>query len=163
MSDKREVRGPDGQVAGTITAFALKAPTKRSSGAHLTPTGSEGHHRLTVWCRRSSLLAVYGPEPATLLGTFAADTLHLRGGEVVTHRPDLQLGALIARQPLPVLPVVADSARPLQLWCPNHTAGHDVDPAQLRAELSNPSVKGRACPIQNVEARQAAPPADSGA
>lgn len=157
MSKKDEHLGRDGAVVGVTIHYAERRPTKRSSGAHLTPNGSEGRHRLTVRCGQVRLLGVFGGEPATLLGAFTADHLLLRGAEVVTHRPDLEL----AGQRPADRPVVADTASPLELWCPKHRSGHDLDPALLRAELSKADAAGTKDPSCAVE-RVAVTPSNPG-
>lgn len=148
MSDKIEIRGPDSELVGIETHMSPRKPTKRSSS---TATTSNEACRLSVRCRRRRLLGVYGAEPETLLGSFAGDALMLAGTKVVAPRPDLILMGLDPAQ----RPVVADAGTPLQVWCPNHKDGHEVDPALLRAEVSKAD-KARTndpwCPVGRVEA-----------
>jgi len=115
--------------------------------------------RLTVRCRQAQLLGVYGvDDPPILLGFFAADVLRLQGTDVVAPRPVHLLAWLQSGRDAAdfVETVIADPAIPLQLWCPNHKAGHDIDPAQLRAEIADADrahSSGPWCAVERVEAK----------
>jgi hypothetical protein len=157
MSERIEHRGPNGELLGTERHFSPRRPTRQSSGQNLTPTAADGSLRLAVRCRGRQLLGVYGTEPPTLLGRFAAPRMKLRGVEVIVPRPDrlwMWLGAGRDRAEF-AEQVAADTARPLQLWCPSHKQGHDVDPALLRAEIAKAdraNVGDPWCPVGRVEA-----------
>ncbi len=115
--------------------------------------------RLTVRCRQAQLLGVYGvDDPPILLGFFVGGVLRLRELDVIAPRPVHLLAWLQSGRDAAdfVESVVADAATPLQLWCPNHKAGHDIDPAQLRAEIADADrahSRGPWCAIERVEAK----------
>lgn len=142
MSEKREMLGSDGEVIGEEIHFDDRRPTRKSSGAHLDPDASDGRRRLDVRCGTHVLLTALGAtEPLKLLGRFAPDHLLLHGAAVVADRPDLDLAHRRTYHGQRPPTVVADSARPLQLFCFDHPQGHDVDPARLRAEITAASQK----------------------
>jgi hypothetical protein len=157
MSERIEHRGPNGELLGTERHFSPRRPTRQSSKQNLTPTAADGSLRLAVLCGGRRLLGVYGVEPSTLLGRFTLPRMKLRGVEVIAPRPDRKLAWLRAGRDRAefVEQVVADTARPLQLWCPRHKQGHDVDPALLRAEIATAdraNVGDPWCPVGRVEA-----------
>jgi len=138
MSEDREVRGAGGELLGTEKHYSTRPPTKESSRHHLKPTRSDGTRRLAVRCRQTSVLAVYGVEPPTILGRFTGGALHLQGEVVVAPREDQRLAWIRAGRLEAEFryPVVADSVRPLLVWCPLHKGGHAIDPARLRTALA---------------------------
>ncbi len=157
MSEKIEHRGLDGEVVGLETHFSPRRPTKQSSGTHLGPSDADGALRLSVRCRQAQLLGVYGVEPPALRGRFTGDTLRLHGADIVAPRPDRLLGWLRAGRSAADYAelIVGTSAVPLQLWCPNHEAGHEIDPALLRAEVAQADralSRGPWCNVERVEA-----------
>ena len=138
-----------------IVRYSLR-PTKRSSDHHVAPEGWEGRCRLSVRCGRQ-ILGVYGKVPAILLGYFVPDALRLVGKTAVSRRPDLELAYIRAgRDPSELVAhIVASPGTPLQIWCPRHQRGHDVDVALLRAEVvkaDGARIGKRWCPVERVVA-----------
>jgi len=138
-----------------IVRYSLR-PTKRSSDHHVAPEGWEGRCHLSVRCGRQ-ILGVYGKDPAILLGYFVSDALRLVGKTAVSRRPDLELAYIRAgRDPSELVAhIVASPGTPLQIWCPRHHGGHDVDVGLLRTELvkaDGVQIGKRWCPVERVVA-----------
>lgn len=151
MSDKIQHYSPDGNVIGSSVEVSPTKPTRRTTGAPGSLSAGSGRVHLTVVCGgRRRLLVVSGVEPLTLTGRFVGgQSWLLRGATVVAPRPDLLAMGLDPRN----RPVVADHDRPLQLWCPDHPDGHDVDTVALRRELGNYQRRpNRRCEIGRVVA-----------
>jgi len=111
---------------------------------------------LSVRCGRQ-ILGVYGNEPAILLGYFVPDALRLVGKTAVLHGADLELAYIRAgRDPSElVAPIIAGPGTPLQIWCPGHRGGHDVDVGLLRTELvkaDGARIGKPWCPVERIVA-----------
>lgn len=142
VSGKRELLGPDGEVIGTSEVVSPTKPTRRTTAPGSLNADSV---HLTVTCGgRHRLLIVSGVEPLTSTGSFVGGPWLLRGETVIAPRPDLVAMGLDPRN----RPVIADADRPLQLWCPAHPDGHELDPVALRRELARRP--NRRCDIGRV-------------
>jgi len=142
----------DGNTLGEIFQYDDRRPTEKSAKQHGWPApGGAESERLAVACGKTVLISAHGTEPARLFGLFVSRELRLKESQVIAPRPDLESVGLKS-------PVVADHDRPLQVWCPYHKRGHDIDPSRLRAAIrdadraSRRRGKGRPpCPVGRVE------------